>query len=152
VYHHTNPYASFVPGTPLGGYDPNLYNQIAVNNANAAAAKAAAETKAANDALLMSGSAGGADGSSAGIGSGGNSGGGEGNGATAGEAGAGYAQGGMVNSLLGPNPAGPDDGMATLDRGEYVIKKSAVNKYGRGLLDMINEGKMPAKKIRSLLD
>jgi hypothetical protein len=147
-----NPYASFVPGTPLGGYDPNLYNQIAVNNANAAAAKAAAETKAANDALLMSGSAGGADGSSAGIGSGGNSGGGEGNGATAGEAGAGYAQGGMVNSLLGPNPAGPDDGMATLDRGEYVIKKSAVNKYGRGLLDMINEGKMPAKKIKSLLD
>ena len=49
-----NPYASFVPGTPLGGFNPNLYSQIATNNANAAAAKAAADTKAANDALLFS--------------------------------------------------------------------------------------------------
>lgn len=63
-----------------------------------------------------------------------------------------YAKGGMVNSLIGPNPTGPDDGMAALDRGEYVVKKSAVDKYGKGLLDMINEGKIPAKKIRSLLD
>jgi hypothetical protein len=58
----------------------------------------------------------------------------------------------MVRGLLGPNPPGPDDGAGYLDRGEYVIKKSAVKKYGRGLLDMINEGKVPAKKIRSLLD
>jgi len=65
---------------------------------------------------------------------------------------AGYAKGGMVNGLLGPNPKGPDDGAAFLDRGEYVIKKSSVKKYGRGLLDMINEGKVPAKKIKSLLD
>jgi hypothetical protein len=36
--------------------------------------------------------------------------------------------------------------------GEYVIKKSAVKKYGRGLLDMINEGEVPVKKIKSLLD
>jgi len=143
-----NPYASFVPGTSLGGYNPNLYNQIAVNNADAAAAKAAAENKAANDALLMSGAAGGGDGGAAGD-SGGNTGGGPGTGA-AGDAA--FAKGGMVQSLLGPNPAGPDDGMGYLDRGEYVIKRSAVNKYGRGLLDMINEGKMPAKKIRSLLD
>ncbi len=34
---------------------------------------------------------------------------------------------------------------------EYVIKKSSVNKYGRGLLDMINEGKVPAKKMKSYL-
>ena len=58
----------------------------------------------------------------------------------------------MVHGLLGPNPKGPDDGAAFLDRGEYVIRKSAVKKYGRGLLDMINEGKVPAKKIKSLLD
>jgi hypothetical protein len=147
-----NPYANFVPGTALGGYNPNLYSDIATNNAAAAAAKAAAENQAANSALMMTGGGGDGNSTSAGEGPGGNSGGGEGNGATAGEAGAGYAMGGMVNSLLGPNPAGPDDGMAALDRGEYVIKKSAVNKYGRGLLDMINEGKMPAKKIRSLLD
>jgi hypothetical protein len=62
-----------------------------------------------------------------------------------------YAQGGMVNGLFGPNPPGPDDGAGMLDRGEYVIKKSSVNKYGKGLLDMINEGKVPAKKIKSLL-
>jgi hypothetical protein len=41
--------------------------------------------------------------------------------------------------------------MGYLDKGEYVVKKSAVNKYGRGLLDMINEGKVPAKKMKSLL-
>ena len=124
-----NPYANFVPGTALGGYNPNLYNQIAVNNADAAASKAAAETKAANDALLMSGSAGGADGG-------------------------GLARGGMVHGglMFGPNPKGPDDGAVNLDIGEYVIKKSSVNKYGRGLLEMLNEGKIPAKKIRSLLD
>jgi hypothetical protein len=147
-----NPYASFVPGTPLGGYNPNLYSQIAVRDANAAAAKAAIDAQAANNALLFSGGDGGAAAAAAGEGPGGNSGGGEGNGATAGEAGAGYAMGGMVRSLLGPDPQGPDDGMGYLDKGEYVIKKSAVNKYGRGLLDMINEGKVPAKKIRSLLD
>ena len=63
----------------------------------------------------------------------------------------GYAMGGMVNRLTGPNPPGADDGMAGLDMGEYVVKKSSVNKYGKGLLDMINEGKMPTKKMKSLL-
>ena len=150
-----NPYANFVPGTALGGYNPNLYNQIAVNNADAAAAKAAADTKAANDALLLTGGGGaGNGGDTAGIGSqggdsAGNTGGGPGTGAVGDTA---FAKGGMVRSLLGPDPQGPDDGLGYLEKGEYVIKKSAVNKYGRGLLDMINEGKMPAKKIRSLLD
>jgi antitoxin component HigA of HigAB toxin-antitoxin module len=66
----------------------------------------------------------------------------------------GLAKGGMVHGglMFGPNPPGPDDGAVNLDMGEYVIKKSSVNKYGRGLLEMINEGKIPAKKIRSLLD
>lgn len=65
----------------------------------------------------------------------------------------GLAQGGMVHGglMFGPNPPGPDDGAVNLDMGEYVIKKSSVNKYGRGLLDMINEGKVPAKKLKSLL-
>ena len=153
-----NPYANFVPGTPLGGYNPNLYNQIAVNNADAAAAaaaKAAADAAAANNSLLMTGGGGdGNGGDTAGIGgqggdSAGNTGGGPGTGA---DGDAAFAKGGMVRSLLGPDPKGPDDGLGYLDKGEYVIKRSAVNKYGRGLLDMINEGKMPAKKIRSLLD
>lgn len=65
----------------------------------------------------------------------------------------GMAKGGMVDGglMFGMNPPGPDDGAVNLDMGEYVIKKSSVNKYGRGLLDMINEGKVPAKKLKSLL-
>ena len=60
----------------------------------------------------------------------------------------GYVHGGL---MFGANPPGPDDGAVNLDLGEYVIKKSSVDKYGRGLLDMINEGKVPAKKMKSLL-
>jgi hypothetical protein len=65
----------------------------------------------------------------------------------------GLAKGGMVHGglMFGMNPPGPDDGAVNLDMGEYVIKKSSVDKYGRGLLDMINEGKVPAKKMKSLL-
>ena len=65
----------------------------------------------------------------------------------------GLAHGGMVHGglMFGANPPGPDDGAVNLDMGEYVIKKSSVNKYGKGLLDMINEGKVPAKKMKSLL-
>ena len=142
-----NPYASFVPGTPLGGYNPNLYSQIAVTNADAAAAKAAADTKAANDALMMGGGGGGDGGVGAGDGTGTGTGAGAGTGNAM--ARGGYVHGGL---MFGPDPKGPDDGAVNLDIGEYVIRKSAVNKYGRGLLDMINEGKVPAKKIRSLLD
>jgi len=59
--------------------------------------------------------------------------------------------GGLITNVSGPDPAGPDEGQVNMMRGEYVIKKSSVNKYGRGLLDMINEGKVPAKKMKSLL-
>ena len=54
-----------------------------------------------------------------------------------------FYKGGMVtpNRLAGPNPRGPDDGYAALDHGEYVIKASAVKKYGKGLLDAINTEK-----------
>lgn len=62
-----------------------------------------------------------------------------------------YFKGGLVDRVGGPNPAGPDDGAGMLQLGEYVVKKSAVNKYGKGLLDMINDGKIPAKKLKSLL-
>lgn len=53
--------------------------------------------------------------------------------------------------IAGLNPPGPDDGSTNIQVGEYVIKKSSVKKYGKGLLDMINEGTIPAKKIKSLL-
>ena len=139
-----NPYANFVPNTPLGGYNPNLYSELAVLN-KAAADKAQSLINTQTD---YGGGGGGDSGGSSGGGDG-NTGGGPGTGAAGDSA---YAKGGMVHSLLGPNPPGPDDGAGYLDRGEYVIKKSSVKKYGRGLLDMINEGKVPAKKIRSLLD
>jgi hypothetical protein len=135
-----NPYQNVVGNLPMGGYNPGLYDQIAAANATRAAAAAAGNTTGQIDA-------GGTD-SGAAAASDGNTGGGPGTGAPGDAA---FAKGGMVNSLLGPDPQGPDDGMGYLDKGEYVVKKSAVNKYGRGLLDMINEGKVPAKKMKSLL-
>ena len=63
----------------------------------------------------------------------------------------GNAKGGLITNVFGPDPAGPDEGQVNIMRGEYVIKKSAVKKYGQGLLDMINDGKIPAKKMKSLL-
>ena len=117
-----NPYAGVVAGQAMGGYNPGLYDQIAAANTAKTAAETAATTAAAAQQL---------DASSTG----------------------GMAQGGMVHGglMFGANPPGPDDGAVNLDMGEYVIKKSSVNKYGRGLLDMINEGKVPAKKLKSLL-
>ena len=59
--------------------------------------------------------------------------------------------GGLITNVSGRDPAGPDEGQVNMMRGEYVIKKSSVDKYGKGLLDMINEGKVPVKKAKSLL-
>ena len=52
-----------------------------------------------------------------------------------------YAKGGMVDArhLKGRAPA-PDDGYGGLQGGEYVITKAAVEKYGKRLLDAINNG------------
>ena len=52
------------------------------------------------------------------------------------------ARGGLVTPehLHGPNPPGEDDGYTALKRGEYVITKAAVEKYGKRLLDAINNG------------
>ena len=116
-----NPYANVQGGMPLGGYNPGLYDQIAAVNTAKAAAEQAATAAASAQQL---------DSSSTGL-----------------------AKGGMVHGglMFGMNPPGPDDGAVNLDMGEYVIKKSSVDKYGKGLLDMINEGKVPAKKLKSLL-
>jgi len=119
-----NPYAGVVGNLSMGGYDPALYEQIAAGNAaRAAAADTAAATAAATQTGLEQSSTGG------------------------------MAKGGMVHGglMFGANPPGPDDGAVNLDMGEYVIKKSSVDKYGRGLLGMINEGKVSAKKMKSLL-
>jgi hypothetical protein len=117
-----NPYAGVVAGTAMGGYNPALYDQIAAANVAKTAAETAASTAASQTGMEQSSTGG-------------------------------MAKGGMVHGglMFGMNPPGPDDGAVNLDLGEYVIKKSSVNKYGRGLLDMINEGKVPAKKLKSLL-
>ena len=72
-----------------------------------------------------------------------------------GATGGGYmAKGGMVTprQVKGPNPPGPDDGYTGLDIGEYVIRKSAVKKYGSNIFEQINAGKIPAQRLKSLLE
>jgi len=102
------------------------------------------------------GSAGGDSGSSGSSGGDGGSGGG-------GDGGSGDYMGGFIGvpkflegiatrqNTFGGNPAGPDDAYRKTQLGEYVIKKSAVQKYGRGLLDMINSESIPKTKLRGLL-
>ena len=65
-----------------------------------------------------------------------------------------YAKGGPVSMsrLQGPNPAGPDDGYATLKSGEFVINDKAVKKYGIDLMNAINSGKISKGKLRGLLE
>lgn len=53
----------------------------------------------------------------------------------------GLNQGGIVNGGSGSK----DDVPAMLMGGEYVMKKSAVNKYGAGFMESINAGKAPAE-------
>lgn len=158
----TNPYASVEADQALGGYDPNLYTKILKDSQEAATrqrlASAGLITEVAGGAggigigggdstgnaaasAAAAGSSAGATGGPGGVGIG------EGGGTGMG----GWAKGGLVDRVAGPNPPGPDDGAGMLDIGEYVIKKSSVDKYGKGLLDMINEGKIPAKQMKSLL-
>ena len=111
--------------------------QIAATAANVQAAQDAAVAAAISDANTA-----GYDGSMGNFGGGSNSF-GEGQ----------YAKGGMVN--MKPqmrNPPGPDDGYAALDNGEYVIRKSAVKKYGSNIFEQINAGRIPAQRLKSLLE
>jgi hypothetical protein len=142
----TNPYAESLANTALGGYNPGVYNVLLDEKIDPVTGIAVP----VND-----GGAGGDAGASTGSGATGT---GQGTGmSNQGEGGpdsgnnAGWAKGGLIDRVSGPNPPGPDDGAGMLDLGEYVIKKSSVKKYGAGLLDMINEGKIPAKKMKSLL-
>lgn len=72
-----------------------------------------------------------------------------------GGSGSGYmAMGGLVTprQVKGRNPPGPDDGYTGLDIGEYVIRKKAVKKYGANIFEQINAGKIPAQRLKSLLE
>lgn len=65
----------------------------------------------------------------------------------------GYYKGGMVarSRLSGPDPKGPDDGHAGLDVGEFVVRKSAVKKYGQALFEHLNKGTLTAEMLQKLL-
>ena len=150
----TNPYANVVSGLPMGGYNPNIYDPNLLNNF---VRQRAAELAAAGMPAPLGFDVGGG-GVDAGVSDGGNGIGGNstaGGMSNSGEGGpdgvGGWAKGGLIDRVAGKNPAGPDDGQINAQVGEYVVKKSSVNKYGKGLLDKINDGKIPASKMKSLL-
>ena len=60
-----------------------------------------------------------------------------------------FAQGGLV-----PGPGSPtgDDILARLSAGEYVIKASTVNKFGRGFFDKVNQGQVPSSLPQGRVD
>ena len=122
--------------------------QAAQDAAAFSAAQAAANAAAADAAQAASDNA---DNPSGGY-DGGYSGGYDGGGDPGGGGGP-FAKGGMVN--MKPqmhNPPGPDDGYAALQNGEYVIRKSAVKKYGSNIFEQINAGRIPAQRLKSLLE
>jgi hypothetical protein len=129
-----------------------------------ASAGAATGGGAAADSGAAGGGGGGAVGDSGSSGDGGSSSSGDGgSGSGSGGGDGGDYMGGFIGvpkflqgmatrqNTFGGNPAGPDDSYRKTQLGEYVIKKSAVQKYGRGLLDMINNESIPKTKLRGLL-
>jgi hypothetical protein len=136
-----NPYADSLANIPLGGYRPDVYNLLLDETVDPVTGIAAPIIDGADPGGGYSPGDQGGD-------SQGNTGGGPGTGAEGDTA---FAKGGLVTAMFGPDPDGPDEGQVNIQRGEYVIKKSSVKKYGKGLLDMINDGKVPAKKMKSLL-
>jgi hypothetical protein len=56
-----------------------------------------------------------------------------------------YARGGRIKRTSGPR-IGKDDGLIPAQRGEYVIRKSAVKKLGTKVLGQVNRGKLPQGK------
>ena len=144
-----NPYADTLANIPLGGYNPNVYSILLDETIDPVTGLVVPNEGGAGGAGGIGNDGGEGGAGSAGTGTGGGMGNtGEGGG---GPGEGGWAKGGLIDKLTGPDPSGPDDGYGKLQVGEYVIKKSAVKKYGKGLLDMINDGKVPAKKMKSLL-
>lgn len=158
---------SIATGMPVGliAQAINAQNVAAANAANAAAAGLAASaiSLAIDDASISQGVSDAASSLSesatslaiddSSISDGVTDGGGGGDSGTAGVGVGEFANGGLVtmNRLMGSNPMGQDDGYASLQSGEYVIKKNAVDKYGEDFLGLLNSGKLTKKQINSLL-
>ena len=56
----------------------------------------------------------------------------------------GKARGGPIRRVAG-KPIGKDDGLIPAQRGEYVVRRSAVKKLGEKALNTINKGKLPGR-------
>jgi hypothetical protein len=54
-------------------------------------------------------------------------------------------KGGRIIRVAG-KPIGKDDGLIPAQKGEYVIRKSAVKKLGTKVLDQVNKGRLPQRK------
>jgi len=56
-----------------------------------------------------------------------------------------FFRGGLVtqNRLTGPNPPGPDDGYASLNKGEGVLTAAALKHYGPGIVNKLNKLAVP---------
>ena len=61
-----------------------------------------------------------------------------------------FNRGGIVtrNRLTGPNPPGPDDGMAALDIGEGVLTAKAIRHYGKGVVSKLNRLAVPKSALK----
>jgi len=146
---------------PAGAGSTGMGSDVGGEGASAGAATGGG---AAGDSGATGGGGGGAVGSDGSSGDGGSSSSGDGgSGSGSGGGDGGDYMGGFIGvpkflqgmatrqNTFGGNPAGPDDAYRKTQLGEYVIKKSAVQKYGRGLLDMINSESIPKTKLRGLL-
>ena len=58
-----------------------------------------------------------------------------------------FRRGGTITRTKGP-PIGKDDGLIPAQKGEYVVRRSAVKKLGKKALDTINRGKLPERAKR----
>jgi hypothetical protein len=61
--------------------------------------------------------------------------------------GGGNARGGKIKQVAG-KPIGKDDGLIPAQKGEWVIRKSAVKKLGNKVLSQVNKGKLPTGRGR----
>lgn len=55
-----------------------------------------------------------------------------------------YRKGGTIKKTYGPR-IGKEDGIIAAQKGEYVVRKDAVKKLGKKVLDTVNKGRLPAK-------
>lgn len=61
--------------------------------------------------------------------------------------GEGQARGGKIRHTAGPR-IGKDDGLIPAQKGEFVIRKSAVKKLGSKVLGQVNKGRLPHSRGR----